>query len=273
MTTCVSQVCSLNSPFERDIEDYAAGAVGAVELWLGKLETYLQGHSPADVAALLKSRGLAAPVASYQGGLLTSQGEQRREHWDHFRRRLSLCRELGVGTLVVAADIAPPLTQRQLDRVQVSLAEAASVAGTAGIRIALEFQARSAFLNNLQTAAAVVADVASPHLGLCLDLFHFYVGPSKSEDLQHVAGANLFHVQLCDLSGVPRELATDADRILPGEGDIPIEPVVRRLHEIGYQGTVSVELMNPAIWQVPAIQFGEVAITALRKALGLASMG
>ncbi len=150
--------------------------------------------------------------------------------------------------------------------------QAAELAGKFDVRLALEFQARSAFINNLQTAAALVAQVDSPHLGICLDAFHFYVGPSKTEDLGYLTSQNLFHVQLCDLSGAARELAADADRILPGDGDIPLEPLVARLREIGYAGHVSVELMNPQIWRVPPMQFGEVAMTALRKVLGLASM-
>ena len=66
---------------------------------------------------------------------------------------------------------------------------------------------------------------------------------------------------------MPRELATDSDRILPGEGDIPLEPIIERLREIGYTGHVSIELMNPQIWQVPALQFGEIGMAALRKLL------
>jgi hypothetical protein len=31
-------------------------------------------------------------------------------------------------------------------------------------------------------------------------------------------------------------------------------------------------LMNPQLWQVPPRQFGEIALTALRKLLGQASM-
>jgi sugar phosphate isomerase/epimerase len=115
--------------------------------------------------------------------------------------------------------------------------------------------------------------VGSPHLGLCLDVFHYYTGPSKPEDLHYLSPQNLFHVQFCDLADVPREFATDADRILPGDGDIPLAPIVQHLREIGYTGTVSVELMNPRIWQIPPRQFGEIALTALRKVLGLASMG
>ena len=53
---------------------------------------------------------------------------------------------------------------------------------------------------------------------------------------------------------------------------MPLEPIVDCLRHIGYDGAVSVELMNPQMWQIPALQFGEIAMTALRKVLGLASM-
>jgi 4-hydroxyphenylpyruvate dioxygenase len=273
MKPALAQVCSLNSPFEKDIEDFAAGACGSIEVWFGKLETYLERHTVDDVRQLCRQHRVTLPVASFQGGLLTSQGEFRKEHWDSFARRLELCREVGIGVLVVAGDIAGPLGQQDIQRIEVSLRQVAAQAGQQGIRVALEFQGRAAFANNLQTAAALVAQIASPSLGLCLDLFHYYVGPSKHEDLGYLSNETLFHVQLCDLAGPARELATDADRILPGDGDFWLEPIVDRLRAIDYQGHVSVELMNPQIWQVPARQFSEIAMTALRKVLGQASMG
>ncbi|MBS0209449.1 MAG: sugar phosphate isomerase/epimerase [Planctomycetes bacterium] len=272
MIPTLSQVCSLPSALEDDIADYAAGKCRSIELWLGKVEGWLQQRSVGDLRRLLAEQEMSAPVASYQGGLLISQGDARREHWAHFERRLELCRTLGVGTLVVAGDIVGPLAQQDIDRAQASLAEAARLAGAAGVRLALEFQSGASFGNNLQTAAALVGECDSPHLGLCLDVFHFANGPSKTEDLGYLTPANLFHVQLCDLAGVPRELANDADRILPGDGDLPLEPIVAYLREISYAGPVSVELMNPEIWSVPPRQFGEIAMTALRKVLGLASM-
>jgi 2-keto-myo-inositol isomerase len=273
MLPTIAQVCSLHSPLEKDVEDYAAGACRSIELWLGKVEGYLERHSTDDLRRLLAEYETSAPVASFQGGLLTSQGEFRKEHWASFARRLALCHELGVGTLVVAGDIAGPLAQQDLERVQFSLREAGRLAGEQGVRLALEFQGRAAFANNLQTAAALVAEAGSPHLGLCLDVFHYYIGPSKPEDLGYLSVENLFHVQLSDVAGQPRELVTDGDRILPGDGDFLLEPIVDRLRAIGYAGAVSVELMNPNIWQIPPRSFGEIAMTALRKVLGLASMG
>ncbi len=268
MLPAISQVCSLHSTFERDVEDYAAGKCPAIEIWLTKLENFLDHHSIDDVIRLLHQNEIVAPVASYQGGLLDSQGEKRRAAWDLFESRLELCRQIGVSTIVVAADLHPPLSQQQLDRTTTSLNEVAIAAGKRGLRAALEFQSHSPFLNNLQTAAAVIADVASPHLGLCLDAFHFEVGPSKLSDLQYLTNSNTFHVQLSDLADVARELASDADRILPGDGDIPLTKILERLMQIQYEHVVSVELMNPQLWHVPALEFGEVATTAIRCLLG-----
>lgn len=272
MIPCLSNLCTLHASLEQDVEDYAAGHVPAIELWLGKVEGWLATHSVDDLKALLAKHEIQAPVASFQGGLLISQGEARKEHWAHFARRLTLLKQLGVGTLVVAGDIVGPLSQQDLDRATASLEQAAGDAGRAGIRLALEFQAKATFGNNLQTAAALVADVGSPHLGLCLDWFHYYTSPSKEEDLGYLTPENLFHVQVCDLVGTPRELAGDGDRVLPGDGDFSFAPLLERLKAIDYRGAVSIETMNPMLWQVPPRQFGEIAVTALRKLLGQASM-
>jgi 4-hydroxyphenylpyruvate dioxygenase len=268
----LSQVCCLNSPFDRDLEDFAAGQCRSVEVWLTKLEEYLKTHTLKDVRFWLDRLGVALPVASFQGGLLSSQGEARREAWDLFARRLDLCQEVGIGTIVVACDVPPPLSQQTIERVQASLVQVAQEAGRRGLRAALEFQADSSFGNNLETAAALVQEVGSPHLGLCLDAFHFHVGPSKTEDLRLLTAANLFHVQVCDLADTPRELARDAARILPGDGDIPLAAIVNHLRHIDYRGCVSLELLNPQLWQIPPLQLGEIGMTALRKLLGQASM-
>jgi 2-keto-myo-inositol isomerase len=268
----ISQVCSLPSAFAADVEDYAAGKCSAIEVWLTKLEDYLAGASPEALRQLLDQHQMTIPVASYQGGLLASQGDARREAWSLFERRLTTCRELGIGTLVLAADIPPPLNQALVERVHVSVKQAADAAAEQGVKLALEFQAGSVYLNNLQTAVALVTEMQHAHLGLCLDAFHWYVGPSKLEDLGYLTAETLFHVQLCDIADVPREFATDSHRILPGEGDIPVAAIVHHLRHIGYAGHLSLEIMNPQLWQVPPLQFGEIAMTALRRLLGQSAM-
>lgn len=267
MVPTIAQVCCLNSAFDRDLEDFAAVGCTHVEVWLTKLETYLECHKLDDVRYWLEKTGLTLAVASFQGGLLSSQGEARREAWELFRRRLDLCRELNIGTIVVACDVGPPLTQQTIERVQVSLQQLVQESAQRNVRTALEFQADSAFGNNLQTAAALVAAVGDSHLGLCLDVFHFHVGPSKTEDLACLTRESLFHVQLCDLAGTPRELARDSHRILPGDGDIPLAPLLSHLRQINYAGAISVELMNPQLWQIQPLQVADASLAALRRIL------
>ena len=45
MIPCISQATTLSTPFEEDIAAYAMAGWSAVELWLTKLESYLESHS------------------------------------------------------------------------------------------------------------------------------------------------------------------------------------------------------------------------------------
>ncbi len=271
MRAAIATVCSLDASLETILEDYAAGHCDAIDLWLGHAEGFLQQHGVAALRDRLAHHGIAPVAASFQGGLLTSQGEARLEHWKHFDTRLPMLRDLGIPVLVIAGDVFGPLAPQDFGRLTTSLVEAAKRAADSGIRLALEFDARASFPNNLQSAVALVEEVGSPALGLCLDWFHYTVGPSKPLDLGLLTRENLAHVQLSDITDVPREMASDADRILPGEGSSPPDDLIARLKAIGYTGAVAVELHNPALWRVPPRQFGEIATTALRKLLGLAA--
>lgn len=266
-------VCSLEAGLPTILEDYAAGQCHAVDLWLGHVEAFLDRSEPEALRDLLGEGGIRAVAASFQGGLLSAAGDAAREHEALFGHRLDLCRGLGIPVLVLAGDAFGPLAPADLARMHDNLAAAARRAGDAGVRLALEFDARASFPDNLQSALALVEQVGHPALGLCLDWHHFSVGRSKESDLALLSTANLFHVQVSDVADVPREMASDADRILPGEGASSPRPLLERLAAIGYSGAVSVELMNPALWRVPPRHFGEVAMTALRRLLGQAEMG
>jgi sugar phosphate isomerase/epimerase len=248
---------------------YSRNGWRAVEIWLTKLETYLKGHSPAEARAVLESNATKPVAAASQGGLLLSRGEEREIHWGHFRRRLGLLAELGVPTLIVTPDFVHSVTGDDLERASARLGEAAALAATFGVRIALEFQKASPLCACLETAMALIAQASGAgDVGVCLDVFHYYTGPSKFEDLAYLSPANLAWVQVCDLSGTPRESAGDADRILPGDGDFQLGPIVEHLGRIGYDGYVSLEVLNPRLWQVDADRVADLGRRALSRVLG-----
>src|SRR5215472_5713139 len=270
MKPCLSQATTLPNRFEEDVDAYVRGGVTALEVWLTKLEHHLEQHPPADTKKLIEDHGLTLAAAAYQGGLLLSQGEQRRAHYDHFRRRLDLCQFFGIPTLLVVADFVEKVDAVALERAVVSLKQAAQWAAGFGVRLALEFRGSATFCSCLETALRLVGAAGEPNVGVNLDVFHYYTGPSKFEDLERLTPANLAFVQVCDVLDVPRELATDADRILPGEGSFRLEPIIARLRQMGYDGWVSLELMNPTIWQVKNSQVAELGLSALQRLLGTA---
>jgi sugar phosphate isomerase/epimerase len=267
MNPCISEATTLPGTFAEDVAAFADSGWPAMEVWLTKLEKHLETHSADDTRKLLNDRGIKLAAASYQGGLLLSQGEARKTHYDHFRRRLDLCAHLGIATLLVAADFERTVDEIALQRAVVSLVQAAQWAAGAHVRLALEFHGKATFCGSLDTAVALVAQCGESNVGVNFDVFHYYTGPSKFEDLYLLTPANLAFVQVADVAGVPRELAADSDRILPGDGDFQLEPIIQHLRQIGYTGWISLELMNPTLWQAKPAHLAELGMSAMRRLL------
>jgi sugar phosphate isomerase/epimerase len=268
MNLCISQATTLPAPFADDLAAFGDVGWTAVEVWLTKLEKHLETSTVEDTRRLFADRGLRPAAAAYQGGLLLSQGESRKAHFDHFRRRLEFCQALGIPTLLLVADFAQRPDATALQRSIVSLAQAAQWAAGFGVRLGIEFRGTDAFCTSLDTALSLVTQCGESNVGVCLDLFHYYKGPSKPEDLARLTRENLAHVQLSDVAGVPRELMSDSDRVLPGDGDFNAAPLVETLRRIGYDGYVSLEVMNPVLWQMKLTQVAELGLMALRRVTG-----
>lgn len=268
MVPCISQVTTLPGTFADDLTAAAGAGFPAVEVWLTKLERHLETNPVQAVARQIADSGLTLAAAAYQGGLLLPEEERRQVHLEHFKRRLDLCQQFGIPVLLLAADYSQGVDAASLGPAMKSLSEAARWAAGFGVKLALEFRGSDSFCNCLDTALTMVEQCGEPNLGVCLDVFHYYRGPSKPEDLARLTAANLLHVQLCDVAGVPREWMTDSDRVLPGDGDFQLEPIVERIRSIGYTGAASLELMNPMLWPAPAAQIAEAGRRSLER-LGL----
>lgn len=264
MKACLSEATTLPHPFAADVAACAEAGGAALEVWLTKLEQHLDQHTEAATKKLLADRGVRLAAAAYQGGLLLPDEQSRQLHFDHFRRRLDLCQRFDISTLIVVGEFTNPPDPAQA---MALLAQSAQWAAGFNVKLALEFQAKAGFCTNLDTALNLVRSCGEPNLGLCLDAFHYFTGPSKAEDLDRLMPRELVHVQVCDLAGVPRELATDADRVLPGDGDFRLDLLLMKLRALGYDGWVSLELFNPVLWQLAPAQVAEHGFAALRRVL------
>ncbi len=263
MIPAISQCTTLAAPFREELEQFAGCRLNHVEIWLPKLEAWLKAETIPTTRKLFTDLGIIPIAGSIQGGLLRQNGEARKAHEDHFRKRLDLMGELNIPQVVIVPDTDHE--SQELGPMAEGLVRACQWAEAYGIRVALEFSCRARVVNNLQTAAMMIRHAAQANLALCLDLFHFWHGPSKESDLDLLAEVPLGLVQVSDISGVCREWATDGQRILPGDGDIPLKGLLAKIRQTGYQGPVSVELLNPQIWGIKPSNVAELALSALMR--------
>ena len=64
MKLCISQATTMSTPFEGDLDAYALAGWSSVELWLTKLEAFVQGRSIGEAQALLDDRVVCCFVTS-----------------------------------------------------------------------------------------------------------------------------------------------------------------------------------------------------------------
>lgn len=277
MIPVLSQATLLPHSLATDLDACIKGGIRSVEIWLTKAEDHLKYHPLECLAKMFGDAGIRLEAASYQGGLLGGDPEARKAHLEHFRRRLDLCQALGIKTMGILPELVPGGKKSPTERLTPAdmaltvdhLGQAADWAEAYGVHLALSFRLESPLPNNLQTALALVESAGRSNLGVALDCFPFFNGPSKTEDLAWVTPENLRLVRICDMSGGVRELARETETVLPGDGDWPLVSLVQNLRQKGYQGPLSVELMNPRLWQVKPSQLAELAWSSVLRLLGL----
>jgi sugar phosphate isomerase/epimerase len=250
MLPCINEATTMTSDFITDMHAYAQAGFGAVELWLEKLERYLEAGNSIESAQQLLSRLALTPVAACaEGGHLVSSGMERQSGLERVRRRLALCQALSVPVLIVYSESAQAVSEATYDLAARNLAEVCDIAGEYGVRMALEFIKCSPLVGTLTTAQMLIARARRSNLGLLLDTFHFYAGISKMEDLEGLRPNEVAFVHINDALDRPREIWSDADRVLIGEGVLPLSEIMGMIRASGYDGYVSLELFNRALWE------------------------
>ena len=59
----------------------------------------------------------------------------------------------------------------------------------------------------------------------------------------------------------------DPNRVMPGDGPIDLRAEIEILREIGYEGTVSLELFNPGLWEQDPAEVLAAGIERMRQLL------
>lgn len=236
--------------FERDVETYARLGVSAIEVCEAKLD-------PARVAeqmALIKASGLE--ITSVQPKTRTlfpslSQPEPvdidtRRGLFQEAIERLS---PWTPGVAFVTNTGIPPngSMQEVVDRAATEYQALADFAAGYGVRIALE--PLNASIVNIETAIwtlaqamQIVEAVDRDSFGICLDSWNVWQNADILREIE-ACGSKIFVVQVSDWR-TPRSFL---DRLVPGQGEIPLPAFLASVHAAGFRGAYSVEIFSSGV--------------------------
>lgn len=255
---------------ETDIRVAAASGYRFLELRDSKIERYLAaGGSMEALRDRLRAAGvLALSINALEGATPLAP----RDLDARLARMRTLCgwaRGVGASCVVVVPSFLPADGAAEaLVRVRAAAALRALAAVAAPYEVAVGFEflgfARCA-VSTLRAARGVVEDTGDPRVGLVIDAFHFYAGGSQMEDLDGLDGARVFVVHLDDAEPGDPAALTDAQRLMPGEGVIPLRPLVARLQQIGYRGAFSLELFRPEYWEQDPAAVAARGLASMRK--------
>jgi len=123
-------------------------------------------------------------------------------------------------------------------------------ASAAGVKMAIEPLNRfeTYFVTRGEQALAL-ADAVSPDVGICLDAFHMNIEELDMVETIKMAGDRLvdFHI-------------ADNNRMAAGMGSLDWPAIIGALHEIGYDGALTVEFVAP-VDRTPANQYPDAVET------------
>ena len=242
--------------FERDVETYARLGVQAMEVCEFKL----------DPARLTEQMRLPAAhglqITSVQPSVRTlfaSRSQPEPPDVDarmaRFRRTVEMMAPFTPGVAFVTNTGIPPdgNIQLALDTAVEKYGALADFAAEHGARIALEPLNPS--IMNVETAVwtvegamQIVRAVGRANFGLCLDCWNVWQNAGL-DDAIRASGDRIFVVQISDWR-TPRSFL---DRLIPGQGDIPLADFLRAVRATGFDGAYSVEIFSQgvpdALWE------------------------
>ena len=244
----VNQSTTLRWSFEEDVVRYRLSGVDAIGLWLPKLLEY--GEECAH--DWLSENGLSVSTLSYAGGFTGAFGHDLADVLIETRGLIEIAGSFGAESLVVASGpVNNHITKHATRLVVESLKELADVAAENGVTLSLmpmrkAFSKDWTFLNTLDEALAVLDRVNHPAVRLAFDVYHLWPEKDLIQRLPELV-SRIGVVQVSDAA--PNADRMDYDRVLPGDGILPVEQILTGLIDAGYRGYVDYQIWSKSLWK------------------------
>ena len=163
----------------------------------------------------------------------------------------------------VLTTFAAPLTSTSSR----TMARCAAMFAEVGAKVAVEFSPLGT-VPTIPAALEVVGMVGADRAGVLIDAWHFFRGESTWGDLQGIPLELIAYVQFDD---APEAVSGDAldetmnRRVLPGHGTFDLDRLAATLLERGWQGLVSVEVLNQALRRESVPELARMACETTRR--------
>lgn len=242
MELCMHQNTSRGSGYRKSLEGWAKAGIKYVELTDGMLDEFLKTDTLAAAKNVLADLGLTAVSASAVLEDVWIPGPARAASLDTWKKRCEQFSTIGLQKIYCPSITSRKVTAEDFKATPVCIREAGDIARQFNLTAMIEFARISTHLATLTSTLKVIREAGQPNVGPLFDFFHFWSGMSKSEDLDMIHPGEIAHVHIQDILDTPRELMDNNGRVIPGDGSAPIVPILKKLAEKQYAGTLSVEL-------------------------------
>lgn len=235
------------APLLTKIEAAAAAGFDGIELWSRDLSAYEAEHgSLDDVRAALNDHGLFVPSVIHLKDWMDTEGAAYEAALDEARRQMEQAAEVGA-KYIIAGPPAGPVHLADAGR---RYRELLAIGKEFGVLPAVEFLGFVEGVNTLDKAWRIVEEAGDQEGTIVVDPFHIFRGGSSVDDLEGIPVERIAVYHFNDAPGdIPREAQTDSDRVMPGDGILPLAYQLRHLVYHGYEGALSLELFNPELWE------------------------
>jgi sugar phosphate isomerase/epimerase len=241
---CVSAISTYRLSLAEDLEFWSRHHIDRVGVSVAKVEAFGWDRGVALVADA-RERGL--DVANLIGLGPFDLADPSR--WDAQRERLvrsiDAAVSLAAGCLVFTTGPAGPLSwEEAADALGAALAPVIAQADARGVAFALEhtnsLRVDVGFVHTLRDVLDLAQRLGT---GVCMEVNACWA----ERGLAQTVRAGIDRVRLVQVSDYVIGTLCTPDRVVPGDGDIPLERVLRTVLDAGYRGVFDLELIGPRI--------------------------
>jgi 2-keto-myo-inositol isomerase len=267
MKLSLNGATTMKADLATDVRAAAAAGFDYLEIWAAKLREFLKTHSTSDLKGLFAESGVKPLSINSIEHITLRDAPGHAQIKAECEELAALAEAIGCPYIVVVPGKLPPGGLSSYEVIEKSvgvLRELASIAERHGVALAFEFLGQTdCSVQTLELADEIVEKVNRRNIGLVIDSFHFHAGGSTVKMIDELDPKRLFIFHINDAEDLPRDRLTDAHRLLPGLGILPLREIIAAFKRIGYDGVASVEIFRPEYWERDPFELAREAKAAV----------